>query len=138
MLLIGMLLALLTVGFVVPCLIDVARTPEFAMRSLSKRTWILIVILLSAAGAVAWLIAGRPARGWHVPVTRRPLAGLRGIRQQEAYRRHPASRIDDLGPGPAGYPRPGSWRPAGPDDDPDFLAELDRRIRDDREAGNDA
>jgi Phospholipase_D-nuclease N-terminal len=140
MLLIGMLFALFTVGFVVPCLIDVARTPQFAIRSLTKRTWVLVIVLLSVIGAGAWLIAGRPTRSWHAPINYRHLAGLRGIRQQEAFRRHPAGRIDELGLEVlAGYDaRHGYLRPPGPDDDPDFLKELDRRIRDDREADNDA
>ena len=44
MLLIGLLFALFTVGFVVPCLIDVARTPHFAIRTLNKRTWMLLIV----------------------------------------------------------------------------------------------
>jgi hypothetical protein len=140
MLVIGMVFALLTVGFVVPCMIDAVRTPQFAIRSLSKRTWVLLILLLSVIGAVAWLIAGRPAGSWQAPMANRPLAGLPGIRRQEAFRRHPAGRGDDLGfDFLAGYQeQPDVGRPLGPDDDIDFLRELDRRIRGDREAGNDA
>lgn len=139
MLVIGMVFALLTIGFVVPCLIDAVRTPQFAIRSLSKRTWVLLILLLSVIGAAAWLIAGRPAGSWQAPMTHRHLAGLQGIRRQEAFRRHPAGRGDELGfDFLAGYEEQPSRRPLGPDDDLDFLRELDRRIRDDREAGNDA
>jgi hypothetical protein len=138
MLLIGMLFALLTVGFVVPCLIDALRTPPFAIRSLSKQTWVLLILLLSVIGAAAWLIAGRPNGSWHVPVMPH-LAGLQGIRQQDALRRHPAGRHGGVGfeALAAQDGRRGLLRPLGPDDDIDFLRELDRRIRGDREAGND-
>ena len=140
MLLIGMLFALLTVGFVVPCLIDAARTPRFAIRCFSKRTWVVLILLLSVFGAAAWLIAGRPAGLWQAPMMPRHLAGLQGVRQQEAFRRHPAGRSDDLGFELFGAHngRSSYRRPLGPDDDADFLAELDRRIRGDREAGIDA
>jgi hypothetical protein len=140
MLVIGLLFALFTVGFVVPCLVDVARTSEFAVRSLTKRTWLIVIILLSVIGCVAWLLAGRPTGRWQAPLMYRPLAGSRGLRQQEAFRRHPAGRDPELGfdgaSGRAAFP--GYLRPIGPDDDPDFLLELAHRIRREREADNDA
>jgi hypothetical protein len=140
MLPIGLVFALFTVGFVVPCLVDVARTPEFAVRSLTKRAWLVVIILLSVIGGVAWLVAGRPTGRWQAPLMYRPLAGSRGLRQQEAFRRHPASRDHELGFGTASSQgaSPAYARPVGPDDDPEFLLELARRIRDEREADNDA
>lgn len=140
MLLIGLLFALITVGFVMPCIIDVARTPQFAMRSLNKRTWLVLVILLSVIGGAAWLLAGRPTRRWQAPMTYRRLASSQGLRQQEAVRRHPAgrdqgARFDTL---TGRVPDADYRRPIGPDDDPEFLLELGRRIRGGREAGNDA
>jgi hypothetical protein len=141
MLLIGLLFALITVGFVVPCLIDVARTPHFAIRSLTKRTWLLLIILLSVVGGVAWLLAGRPTQRWYAPPMHRRLDGSRAFRQQEAFRRHPAGRDPELDfdtltglAAAAGY----EPRLIGPDDDPEFLLELARRIRDGRQADNDA
>jgi hypothetical protein len=140
MLLIGLLFVLFTVGFVVPCLLDVARTPHFAIRTLTKRTWILLIVSLSVVGGVAWLLAGRPARSWQAPTMPRHLAGLRGLRQQEAYRRHPAGRAGEPGLDAlvAYAAQPGCRRPLGPDDDPEFLLELARRISGEREADNDA
>ena len=140
MLLFGLLFALFTVGFVVPCLIDVARTPQFAIRSLTKRTWLVLIILLSVVGGLAWLAAGRPSRSWQASPMARHLASSRGFRQQEAFRRHPAARDPD---GCADYvdawaARAGYGRPIGPDDDAEFLLELQRRIHGGREAGNDA
>jgi Phospholipase_D-nuclease N-terminal len=139
MLVIGLLFALFTVGFVVPCLVDVARTPDFAVRSLTKRTWLIVIILLSVVGCVAWLLAGRPTGRWQAPLMYRPLAGSRGRRQQEAFRRHPAWRDPELDLDAAsGRAAPaGNLRPIGPDDDPGFLLELAQRIRRERE-DNDA
>ena len=47
-----------------------------------------------------------------------------------------------LGPGgfrpePQPCPATKGFRPVGPDDDPEFLAELDRRLRDERDRGTD-
>jgi hypothetical protein len=130
MLLAVILFGLVTVGFVVPCLIDVAVTPASDLRSLTKPSWLLIVACLSAFGAVAWLAVGRPDRRTAAP---RYLAGAPPVGQQEALRRHPAGRAMDPGIDPvlsqalqAGEaPR----RPTGPDDDDEFLEELARRIR---------
>ena len=137
MLLIGLVIALITIGFVVPCLIDVARTPQFAILRLTKRTWVLAILLLSVIGAVAWLVAGRPSGSWQTPARHAPLAGLRGIRRQEAFRRHPARQPDGLGFDVlVSYPAPDYGRPLGPDDDLEFIKELERRIADERESDN--
>jgi hypothetical protein len=139
MLLIGLVFVLITVGFVGPCLIDVARTPHFAIRRLTKRTWLLLIILLSVVGGVAWLLAGRPNRRWDAPLMYRHLTSSRGLRQQEAFRRHPAGREPESASGPfMGLTESPDRRPIGPDDDPEFLLELARRIRGGREADNDA
>jgi len=139
MLLAVILFGLVTVGFVVPCLIDVAVTPASDMRSLTKPTWLLIVAFLSAFGAAAWLAAGRPDRRTVLP---RYLAGAPPVGQQEALRRHPAGRAMDPGIDPVldQALRAGEvpYRPTGPDDDEEFLEELARRIRYGGEAGSDA
>ena len=138
MLLVGVLFGLVTVGFVVPCLIDVAVTPASDLRSLTKPAWVLIIVCFSVFGAVAWLAAGRPdwRRRAMLP---RYFEGAPSMTQQEALRRHPAGRAMDpsidarLGqPGVRAGEIP---RTMGPDDDPEFLEELTRRIRD---ADNDA
>jgi Phospholipase_D-nuclease N-terminal len=130
MLLAVILFGLVTVGFVVPCLIDVAVTPASDLRSLTKPAWLLIVACLSAFGAAAWLAAGRPDRRTALP---RYLAGAPPMGQQEALRRHPAGRAMDpsIDPVLSQALRAGevSHRPAGPDDDEEFLEELARRIR---------
>jgi hypothetical protein len=86
----------------------------------------LLIAALLAAATYAWLLAGgvlwRPRQ-----------VGRRGQDVQAAFRRHPAARnrgVQYLGPPrPAhrkGAPRS---RPAGPDDDPEFISALERMIR---------
>jgi hypothetical protein len=72
----------------------------------------------------------------------RNLARPTGPAAEAAFRRHPAGRAlnadDEPAPAPqAGASRAGT-RPCGPDDDPEFLSELDRLIRGRRQRGNDA
>jgi hypothetical protein len=139
MLLAGVLFGLVTVGFVVPCLIDVAVTPAYDLRSLTKSAWVLIIVFFSVFGAAAWIAVGRPDR--RRTTLPRYLAGAPSISQQEALRRHPAGRAMDpsidarLGHAALEAEVPG---PMGPDDDEEFLQELARRIRYDRDADNDA
>jgi hypothetical protein len=137
MLLVGVLFGLVTIGFVVPCLIDVAVTPAYDLRSLTKPAWVLIIVFLSVFGAAAWIAAGRPDRRRRA--TFPPyLEGIPSIGQQEALRRHPAGRAMDTDPrlGHSAVRAGQVPRPMGPDDDEEFLQELARRIRE-REVGND-
>jgi hypothetical protein len=140
MLLAVVLFGLVTVGFVVPCLIDVAVTPAREVRTLTKPAWVLLIVFFSAFGATAWLAAGRPdRRGRMLP---HHLEDVPYFGPQDALRRHPAGRgMDSAVGGPSGlaaHPASSAWtRPMGPDDDADFLQELARRIERSREAGND-
>src|SRR6266568_191029 len=98
MLVLCVIFALLTVGLVVPCVIDIAMTPRHQLWDDVSGSWV-------------------PSQGQH---------------------RHPAARG-------AGYDHPfasvrrgrqaatARVRFVAPDDNPDFLLELDRRIRDWRE-----
>jgi hypothetical protein len=132
MVLVSVLFALITVGLVVPCVIDVATSPPWAIRQLTKRSWLLILVFFSIFGCAAWLAAGRPRR---LPLRpRRASAGL-GISAAEAFRRHPASRSVSLdNDDPMGADRGARPRgPVGPDDDDAFLLELERQIRESRD-----
>jgi hypothetical protein len=133
MLLVGVLFGLVTLGLVVPCLVDVAVTPASELRSLTKPAWVLVIVFLSVFGAVAWLAAGRPDRRGR-PLLPRHLEGASSLGPQDALRRHPAGRAMDPGieiaPGPGALPADeAGYRWVGPDDDPEFLEELGRRIR---------
>ncbi|ADG87004.1 membrane protein [Thermobispora bispora] len=92
---------LVLLAFWLFCLFHVITTPWHEVRNLPKAAWVIIVALLPGLGGLLWLLFGRPqAPAWHDPA-----AGA-GWREQ---------------------PQPG--RPIGPDDDPEFLRSLDRRLR---------
>lgn len=46
---------------------DVMTADAEECRNLSKRAWLLIVLLLSAIGSVVWLAAGRPVKPENLP-----------------------------------------------------------------------
>jgi hypothetical protein len=81
--------------------------------------------------------------GSWVLCARRPrrLARPTGSAAEAAFRRHPAGRAlttdSELSTAQQRGPAPSWARPCGPDDDPEFLSELDRLIRG-RQNGNDA
>jgi hypothetical protein len=133
MLLTCAIFALLTVGFVGPCVIDIAMTPDHHFGVPSKKMWLIVTVAFWAFGAATWLLVGRrdvrmravcnevsdgllfdEDRGLWTSPSR--TTGLRyGIRRHD----------DQLTTRPVRF--------IAPDDNPDFLAELDRRIRDWRE-----
>jgi hypothetical protein len=104
-----MLLAIaLFVLFLTGCwlysLTDVALTPAVAFRGRSKEVWFTFIAVTLVFGAAAWLVTRRRrARQWTAA--------------DEAVARHPAGRS-----------RAEATIPRGPDDDPQFLSELDRLI----------
>ncbi len=62
-----------------------------------------------------------------------PPRGRPGMGQAEAFRRHPAGRgLDPETYSALNSATTAADRPLGPDDDADFLMELERRIRDSR------
>jgi hypothetical protein len=127
------LIILASVGFVLPCMLDITMTPDSEFTTLSKGTWLIIAGAFWVFGAIAWLVAGRPRRlGLHRSSPYPP----GGFDRAESLYRHPAARAA------GGYAEPAGAvgfiverRPFGPDDDPEFLLELDRRIREGREDG---
>jgi Phospholipase_D-nuclease N-terminal len=143
MLAFGVLFVLVTAGFWAYCLIDAIITPQDELRSLTTMRWALLIIVLPVIGAIAWLLAGRPDPSWRAaPMMPQRLAGTPRLGQQEAIRRHPAGRTPE--PGSEGqqaemwdYPAASACPPVGPDDDPVFMRELERRLRDWRETGDD-
>lgn len=145
MLLPGALFVLFLVGCWVYCLTDALLTPASEYHGMPKTAWVCLIAVTFVAGAVAWLIAvrrsqfptvPRPAKGGGRLTSNRPSSGRRmtryrraaGKRQasyrwtaaDEALARHPAGRSRSAG-------QPG--RPKGPDDDPEFLRELDELIK---------
>ncbi len=133
MLLSGVLFVLFLAGCWLYCLTDAALTPAREYRGLRKATWIGIIATTFIAGAIAWLIVRRSWRARSLPdgyadfVTLAShgdgdLAWPAQWTAADAIARHPAGR--------SRKPGTGGWAvPRGPDDDPEFLRVLDRRIR---------
>jgi len=88
----------------------------------------LLVLALIAGAALAWLIAGR-ALGQPRHLSARGL-DAQGFDAQAALRRHPAGRARWGDPGgPAEDEVETAARPLGPDDDQDFIDQLERQLR---------
>lgn len=129
MLVLCVVFTLLTVGFVVPCVIDIATTPKHLFDLPSKQTWLIVGAAFWVFGAAAWLLVGRRDVRMH-----RLWDDMAGSWAASGARRHPAARGDgsDYPFGSAKRARQAamaSVRFVAPDDNPDFLLELDRRIR---------
>jgi hypothetical protein len=128
MLLAGVLFVLFLAGCWIYCLTDAALTPAAEFRGLSKSAWIYIIAATFVVGAFAWLIARRSWRtkSWVTAQTGPGrVAGADFSRystwtaEDIAIARHPAGR-SRRAPGDV---------PKGPDDDEEFLRQLDHRIR---------
>jgi hypothetical protein len=111
--------------FTLYCLLDVILTDTTSVRNLPKMAWLLLVIFLPLLGGIAWLVAGRPEHAGAAPgstSSQRP-AGYRYSTRGNPVRQPPPTRRS---PGPPARRGPA---PRGPDDDPAFLEELERRLR---------
>lgn len=102
----SVIIGLALLAFWLYCLFDVITTPEQDVQNLPKILWVLIVVLLADLGGLFWLFLGRP-RAEHA------LYGTvsRGSADGRQWSQH-----GDV--------------PRGPDDDPEFLRSLERRLRD--------
>jgi hypothetical protein len=129
MLVVCVVFALITVAFVIPCVIDIAMTPDYHFDLPSKQTWLVVAVAFWVFGAAAWLIVGRREvrmqRLWD---------DMTGSWVPALQSQHPAARSrPDY---PFARPRQAAMVPmrfVAPDDNPEFLLELDRRIREWRE-----
>jgi len=134
MLLSGVLFVLFLAGCWLYCLTDAVLTPKWEYRSrLAKSTWIYLIAATFIVGAIAWLIARRTwrNRSW---VTAPAGRGTRAGRGAGDFTWYPASAADVAAARhPAGRSRQAppahGTVPKGPDDDPEFLRQLDSRIR---------
>ncbi|WP_344079440.1 PLD nuclease N-terminal domain-containing protein [Luedemannella helvata] len=102
-----LLLFIINLVLAVAALIDCLSAEEDEIRALPRLFWVLIILLFSPIGPIAWFIAGRPQR-----TAARPGGAWR--------------------PG-NGFPEATRPRPLAPDDDPAFLANLNQVRKDDEE-----
>jgi len=130
MLILGVVFALVTIGLVVPCLIDIVLTPRHHFDLPSKQSWLIVVIGFWVFGAAAWLLLGRRDVRMH-----RLWDDMSGGWDpgDDADHGHPAVRlVRPASPFSSRRGRAAAVAPVrfiAPDDNPEFLLELDRRIR---------
>ncbi|HLL64431.1 MAG TPA: PLD nuclease N-terminal domain-containing protein [Micromonosporaceae bacterium] len=106
------LFLLLNLALLVIALIECLSAEEFAIRALPRVAWVLIILMFSPIGAIAWFVAGRPARPVQLSNGTVWQPG-RGFPENERPRPHAA--------------------PLAPDDDPEFLRNLAKSLRDDED-----
>ncbi|MEP7160151.1 MAG: PLD nuclease N-terminal domain-containing protein [Dermatophilaceae bacterium] len=95
--------ALAVLAFTVYTVVDCIQTKDERVRNLPKLVWVVLILLFTPAGGIAWLFAGRPLE-----------------REGGPFGRLPFGPQDKLAPrGRSSY-----GPPMGPDDDPEFLKGL--------------
>jgi hypothetical protein len=102
------LFMLLDLALLVIALIDCLSAEEYAIRALPRIAWVFIILLFSPIGAIAWFVAGRPPRA---------------VRMSNGELWRPGSGFPE-----SERPRKG---PVAPDDDPEFLRNLARNLKED-------
>ena len=105
---------LLAIALTIYAAVDCVQTDERRVRNLPKLIWLLVVLVFPIVGPVVWFIAGRP-HGAALPG-----AGLGS---------GSGSAPDERRFNPFGRGSGGPQRALAPDDDPEFLRELERRTR---------
>lgn len=108
------ILVLLIVAVTVYAIVDCLRYPKDEIPGgLPKALWIAAILLFTGIGPIAWIIAARVAR-----------AESQGGNLQPSFWSNPGPSDIRLAR------RDSAPEPLGPDDDPEFLARLDQRLRD--------
>jgi hypothetical protein len=118
------LLALADLALVVCALIECLSVEEHEIRALPRGAWVLIILLFSPVGGIAWYVAGRPERA-------ATAARARSGSQDDPARAAEGARAPSPDDGVAPPAEPG--RVLAPDDDPEFLRKLSERNRRDNE-----
>jgi len=115
-------LILADIALIAMALFDCATTEPERVRSLPKRVWILLIIVLSPIGGIAWFVNGR------VPDDEPELDHV-------ARPERPAAIDSDSDAGTISTEPPPRVLP--PDDDPEFLRQLEIRVREARRMNKD-
>ncbi|HET7487823.1 MAG TPA: PLD nuclease N-terminal domain-containing protein [Acidimicrobiales bacterium] len=78
------------------CLFDVIGTDESLCRNLPKMVWLLLVLFLPDAGALAWLIMGRPRNTTWEPGSSVYRAAPRGVDAEPEHLLRPTEGVSDV------------------------------------------
>lgn len=111
-------LILADIALIAMALFDCVTTEPQRVRSLPKRVWILLIIVLSPIGGIAWFVNGRAPDDE---------PGLVRDDQDE----HDFD-LDGQQPAHEATAKPARPAPLPPDDDPEFLRQLAIRVREAR------
>lgn len=114
----GGILVLAMIAVWLYCVLDAATADKDRVRTLPKGAWVVVVVVTFFAGALAWLLLGRPRGPERAPRL--------GSSRRTSWPARPRPTSSDGG----AFRRPG---PVAPDDDPEFLARLDRDAARDHE-----
>ncbi|WP_184573647.1 PLD nuclease N-terminal domain-containing protein [Lipingzhangella halophila] len=106
------LITLVTIVLWVYAFFDALTSPRSEVRNLPKVLWLIVIVLFTPVGPLLWLFLGRP----RAPAT-----------TDQAAAAAQGASTDDLDPSDFNKPS-GRSTPLGPDDDPEFLRKLNRRI----------
>lgn len=106
------LITLLTIAVWVYAFFDALTTPAAEVRNLPKILWLIVIALFTPVGPLLWLFLGRP-READAP--------------EPAGESADSASLDHLDPADFNQASDRD-RPLGPDDDPEFLRKLNRRI----------
>ena len=126
-----------------------ASADKRQVRAMPKWAWILVCLFAPILGGVAYLIFGRPIKGLQTFTFDEPVAKPKSAGKAAPFSGFGQTLKNFLGldgeddfnrPEPSFTYRPEGVvrrnRPVAPDDDPEFLAELDRKLK--GEVGGDA
>jgi uncharacterized membrane protein len=82
-------LGLLVTALMVIAIVDISRADDAHIRGLPRSQWTLLIVLVPVAGALSWLIAGRPQ-----PARVTPVAPAADRAAEEQFRRQCAERAE--------------------------------------------
>ncbi|MFW5420545.1 PLDc_N domain-containing protein [Nocardiopsis sp. CNT-189] len=107
------LITLLSIVLWVYAFFDALTTPAEEVRTLPKLLWLIAIVVFTPVGPLLWLFLGRP-RVAAPPAAAPPAQGVPSFEHIDP---------SDI------TASPGNPTPIGPEDDPEFLRDLNRRIR---------
>ncbi|MDO5644454.1 MAG: PLD nuclease N-terminal domain-containing protein, partial [Dermabacter sp.] len=109
------LFTLASIALAVYALADCVSTEDDRVKGLPKLLWVLVIVFVPWIGPITWILVGKD-RSQPQPT---------GLAKEFQDRFAPPTSNGTRG-------RRGVTRPLAPDEDPEFLARLDREIREER------